>query len=619
MPFRAFRPPVRRVLALDAGSRCIKLLLAESDFGKLRIAKEELIDLQAEGLVAADEIKAHLQANLDDWGNPPLALILPQHLSTSQIIDLPLVSEREAEKLIEDETVKLTGVSESRIIYDFVRTDTAARNRQQYWVTLAQEGDIRERITRLGVEHDDLCEITTTANALIAAWRAAAPRSSRAILVHLGAETTVVAVALAGQGAFATSFQMGGDFFTRSIARIRHCSEQNAEALKRSEDLLNGPKADPEFSSVVLGWAGELKRQLNDWFQHGGGAGSDPAAFEMVASGGGFAQLGLLDWLKSQALLSLRPWPKPAQPDAPSPANRFEVAFGAALQALGETAQPVSLLPEDYRAAWRKRLRRQKLEIASLILVAACALLLAIGTWHKYSLINRKEALRAKVQAAQEAVEANDLLTGELVADYEVFRPVFANQQNTIDSLKTLALLQQSRSNRSFWYVLIADQQTYFNPPTALMSTNHAPKTNVVASPAERAAMVFPGANSSLAAVTNGWPAKPGLIAEVAVPEDPETARAILRQLVNDLKQQSLFSKVDLLSDDLRQNLADPTVTLTNREFVLALDFAETDFQPGSRLKKPIAIPARPPKRRSTPRSTETKQEDNGKNPTTIP
>src|SRR5438067_98081 len=141
--FGKFRPPVRRVLAVDAGSRCIKLLLAESDFGHLRILKEELIDLKAEGLVAADEIKAHLQANVENWGHPPLAIVLPQHLSTSQVVDLPLVSEREAEKLIEDETIKLTGVSESRIIYDFVRTETAVKNRQQFWVTLAQEADIR--------------------------------------------------------------------------------------------------------------------------------------------------------------------------------------------------------------------------------------------------------------------------------------------------------------------------------------------------------------------------------------------------------------------------------------------------------------------------------------------
>src|SRR5262245_57167903 len=103
--FSGLRPSVRRVLALDAGSRCIKLLLAEKDFGQLRILKEELIDLQAEGLVAADEVKVHLQANLENWGRPALALVLPQHLSTSQVIDLPLVSEREAEKMIEDETV----------------------------------------------------------------------------------------------------------------------------------------------------------------------------------------------------------------------------------------------------------------------------------------------------------------------------------------------------------------------------------------------------------------------------------------------------------------------------------------------------------------------------------
>ena len=67
------RPPVRQVLAVDAGSRCIKLLLAESDFGRLRIRKEELIDLDAEGLVVADEVKDHLQAILEDWGRPPLA------------------------------------------------------------------------------------------------------------------------------------------------------------------------------------------------------------------------------------------------------------------------------------------------------------------------------------------------------------------------------------------------------------------------------------------------------------------------------------------------------------------------------------------------------------------
>ena len=392
------RPPVRRVLALDAGSRCIKLLLAESEFGRLHILKEELIDLQAEGLVSAEEVKSHLQSRLDDWGRPPLALVLPQHLSISQVIDLPLAPESEVEKLIGDETIKLSGVSESRIVYDFVRTETATPNRQQFWVTLSQEGDIRERILRLGVEQEDLCEVTTTANALIAAYRSTSPLSSRAILVHMGAQTTVVVVLLAGQGAFATSFQMGGDFFTRSLARLRNCSEETAESAKRADNLLSGPEACPDFAGVVDGWVAELKRQLNEWFEHNPGLVPDATSFELVASGGAFDQPGLLDYLNAQAALSFRPWPKASQPDAVSPSKRFEVVFGAALQALGYSAQPVSLLPDDYRIAWRKRLNLQRLELASLALAVLCLLLFALGTWQKVSLINRKEALLAKVQ-----------------------------------------------------------------------------------------------------------------------------------------------------------------------------------------------------------------------------
>jgi Tfp pilus assembly PilM family ATPase len=595
------RPPVRRVLALDAGSRCIKLLLAESDFGRLHILKEELIDLQAEGLVSADELKAHLRARLDEWGQPPLALVLPQHLSISQVVDLPLAPESEVEKLIEDETLKLGGVSDSRIVYDFVRTETAAKNRQQFWVTLSQEGDIRERILRLGVEQEDLCEVTTTANALITAYRAANPLSSRSILVHLGAQTTVVVILLAGQGVFATSFQMGGDFFTRSLARLRQCSEETADSLKRVSNLLTGPEACPEFAGVVDGWGAELKRQLNEWFEHNPSIAPEAGSFELVASGGGFDQPGLLDYLKAQAALELRPWPKGTQPEAVLPSKRFEVAFGAALQALGYSAQPVSLLPDDYRVAWQKRLNLQRLELASLGLAVLCLLLLVAGTWHKLSLISRKQAMLAKVQAGQEALEANDALATELTAEYESFRPLFASQQNTLDTLRTLALLQQSRSNRSLWYVLLADQQTYFSQSTGPASTNKPSGARLFAPVGSRSRGVatefYPISSSS----TNLSPAKPGLIAELCIPEDADGARRIRRQLVDELMEQRLFSKVDLVSDDLRRNLADTKVIIPDRDFVLALDFAATEFQQALPPRKPLpGIPSRPALRHAT-------------------
>ncbi len=588
---------MRRVLALDAGSRCIKLLLAESDFGRLRILKEELVDLQAEGLVAAEELQTHLQTTLEEWGRPPLALILPQHASISQVIDLPLVPESEVARLIQDETVKLSGVSESRIVYDFVRTDTAAQGRQQFWVTWAKEGDIRDRIARLGVEQEDLCEVTTTANALIAAYRLANPQSSRAILVHLGAQTTVLVILLAGQGVFATSFQMGGDFFTRSLARLRSCPEETAETQKRTQDVLNGPDACSDFAGVVDGWVAELKRQLNEWFEHNAELAPDAAAFELIACGGGFSQPGLLGYLKARAGMDLQPWPQSAQSETAQPSKQFEVAFGAALQALGYSTQPVSLLPEDYRLAWRKRQSRQRLEVASLGLVVLCLLAFAFGTWRQASIIDQKRALLGKLQSAREAVEANNALTAELYRDYESFRPMFACQQNTLDTLKTLTLLQQTRSNRSFWYVLFADQQSYFNQPAGLSLTNTLSATNVFAAITGRGKS--PGGTTLERSVpagtsTNLSPAKPGFIAELCIPDDGDEARRVRRELVDELKQQRLFSKVDLLSDDLRRNLAESKVVISDRNIVLALDFAATGFQqPLPPRKPPTSLPAR--------------------------
>ena len=545
---------------------------------RLRILKEESIDLHAEGLVSAEETKAHLQAAIEHWGRPPLALVLPQHLSISQMIELPPCPEEEVEKLILDETLKLGGVSESRIVYDFVRTEYAPKNRQLFFVTLSQEGGIRERIAQLGIENEDLCEVTTTANGLVNAYRLARPLSSRAILIHLGAQTTVVAVLLAGQGAFATSFQVGGDFFTRSLARLRGCTEEAAELAKRQDDLLTGSQAPTGFVAAVDSWATELKRQLNEWFEHNPELAAEAASFELIASGGAFDQPGLLDYLKSEAGLALQPWPRPSQPELPCPSKGFEAAFGAALQALGLTDHSVSLLPDDYQANSQKRLVRQRIELGSCILLAVCVLVLVLGSWQKISLILRKHDLLRKVEASQEALTARNALTLKLLGDYETLRPVLAGAQNTEDTLRMLALLEQTRSNRGLWYVLLADQQSYFSQP-AIATANKPAHTNLLGAASDRPRTLGSELSGSPVVATNPSPAKPGFIAELCVPEEAESARRTLSQLVNELKRQSLFSRVDLLPEDQHRNLADSKVIVPDRHYVMALDFAATGFQ----------------------------------------
>jgi hypothetical protein len=591
-----------RVLAVHAGSRSLRLLVAESRSGtRLRILHQHLIDLHQEGLVSAEETRTHLAEELADWGHPPVAVVLPQHLSISQMIDVTAGSGHEVEKLIQNESVKLSGVSNSQIVYDFVRTGATANDRQQFWVTLAREADIREHLLKLGLENEDLCHLSTTANSLIAAYKTIRPESARAVLLFSGAETTILAVVSAGAPAFAANFQMGEDFFTRSLARILNCSEDKAAELRLSTNYFSGPDADPKFITVVDGWADELKRQLEEFrLAHGEARlGADP--FEFVATGTLFDQPGLLGYLQKKGF-KLQSWPAPGGPDDPQlPKKGFEVAFGAAAQGLSNEEQSGSLLPQDFRLRWRERLTREKIEAASILLLVIAAVLLAAATWRQFNLVNHKQSLLAKVQAGQTAADENEQLSSAMITDYETLRPLFSRQQNTIDVLQTLTLLEQVRSNRSFWFVLAADQQSYFTAAVNPGSTNKPARTNApVAS-----LPLLP--NVPRPAFTNVSAAKPGMIAELCIPEDPEAGRVLLSQIVKDLKQQPIFSKVDLLADDLRRNIADPKVTLADKDYVLSLDFTQTDFlAPGPRkAPPPRPAPRRPPHQGTTAAESE--------------
>jgi Tfp pilus assembly PilM family ATPase len=451
------QPPVRRVLAVDAGSRRLKLTLVKSSFGRVQILREESIDLQEEGLVTTEELKNHLQTILEDCARPPIALTLSQHLSTSQIIELPLAPESEVRKLIEDETIKLSGVSDSAIVFDFVRVESSSPSRQQFWVTLCRESDIEDRIKQLGLDHDDLCDVTTTANALVAAYRAAAPQTSEAILVHVGAQDTLIVALSHDQAVFASSFPVGGDTFTRVIAKARHTLVEEAETFKRQTNVLLGAEAIPEFAEFVDGWVAELKRQINDWLAHRPGPPADISSFVMVAGGIGFDQPGLLDYLSTRAGLPLRAWPV----HVGLPAHGFEIAYGTALQAIGLSAQPVSLLPALRRVAWQQRLTTRKIEWVNAALLVLCFLALGLGAWQKFSRSFIAEALLAKVQAGTDTLRANQALTADLLLEYGRLRPVRNPSRTPWTHSETLALLQQSRSNRTFWYVARRSAQLF--------------------------------------------------------------------------------------------------------------------------------------------------------------
>lgn len=539
--------PRKRLLALDPGANCVKLLVVEETLNRPLIVRHELIETQSGGLLSEDEVLRHAQDVIQDLGQFPIALAIPHYRALSQSIDLPAAEPQEIRRLIEAETVKLSGLGESNIVYDYTPLQPYGRNHNPFWVTLCREEEIQNQIRRCGLEGLDLCEVTTTANGLAAAFLACEPEAKQVVLVDVGATGTVLTVVHDGQAIFASHFALGGDAVTDAIASAQNETFDLAESNKRAENLAPPRPANSPSASALVTWHAELTRTLQEWTDEQSDLHLDPTQFRVVLAGGGSLHAGLVPFLNRLGPLRFESWPTPDVARWPGP--RFAAAYGAALQHLGKSPQPVSLLPAAVRQFWRGHHSLNLVHSLILFLLSMLALFLTLGTWQKRELLRSKETLLTQSRDALLKARQADTLTRQLQREYDNLLPFLVQQRYTLDTLQTLAQLQSTRSNRSFWFVLFADPNSYFTarpwgetnaPPPSTTSVSNVPVLN-------------------------------GFITELCLPEQGEAMRRSLSQLVNDLKESQLFQNVDSLPADRRRNLVDPAV-LSTEHFTLVLE-----------------------------------------------
>ena len=140
--------PAGRVIAIDAGSPEIKVVLAQLFLNRVTILKRESLAVPASPAEQASsaETLAHACRRL---GGHPVALALPQHLTLSQVIELPAAPQTEVRKLIENETVTLSGLSETKITHDYAALASFGQYQHPYWITLCQEKEFAAAVEAL--------------------------------------------------------------------------------------------------------------------------------------------------------------------------------------------------------------------------------------------------------------------------------------------------------------------------------------------------------------------------------------------------------------------------------------------------------------------------------------
>lgn len=551
-------PPARRFLAVDVGSRCLKALLVSNLFGRLRIHAHRVIGLDESSQPGSAGWARVLQELAEELGVHPLVVSVPQHATDSQVLDLPGADARTIREQIQADVVRLSGLTESAIIYDYGQLEPFAQCSNPYWVTHARESEVLSVVRHFEAFSEDVLEVSSTANALVAAYREAHPAPSNVLLVDLGSSGTEVAVVCQGQGVYVTSFAVGGLLFSEHIRAERRCPPMEAEFAKNTENLLTGPEAMPALQQMVDRWHGELVRILEDWLGEHPVLNISASQFEVILCGGESEMPGLIEYLRTNSVLTFRRWAElPGCPPI-QPAGQFAVAFGLACELFRRGGPSASLVPEEMRAARKEQGAVQLLQAGTWLVLAITVLVLGFGTWQKFYFIRAAEEQLTQAQAVLQLARQTDRLKLQLAAEYEELRPVLTRQRQTIAAVQTLGLLANHELETNAWFVLFADADSYYTEPASPPPTNAPPVTSLPA--------------ASLARLTNAF------VAEFSTTLDPFSARAVLSGMIDRFKQNPIFRKVDILSPDQRRRLVKDSVVVPEGHYALSFTLTDNEF-----------------------------------------
>jgi hypothetical protein len=263
----------------------------------------------------------------------------------------------------------------------------------------------------------------------------------------------------------------------------------------------------------------------------------------------------------------------------------YLVPYGAALLALKRAPAGASLLPAEARETQRRSRTLAAIQTANVLLLGLLLVVLGVGIWQKSALIERKRGLTQQSQSALQTALEIDRLYRQLNLDYERVYPLLLRQRQTLETLQALAAVRASRTNDDFWYVLFADAASYQSGTSGLA---------LAPLPVAR-----PVTATNPPAATPATPAtRREFIAELCVPREGEALRRVLSDVVANLKRHVLFSRVDTLPAERRNDLVDPKVVVSNRVFAVAMEVA------GRELPPPRPLPQRaPPDTKREPRN----------------
>lgn len=542
----------KRCLVVDCGGTTVKVLLAERHRDGIQVLHSMTVNLREEGLLSVDEMGRHLARLLDAFGDIPMTALVRQSSTISQIMEMGGKWPHNVRRAIREETSNLSGLSERSILYDFVPMRPFARFQAPYWVTIARENELEEQIEPLRRQDRQIAAVTTPANSLVNAFVTLCPGTGEALLLEIGETSTTVALVEGGQGVFATNIALGGEHFTEALAEDLGVDYDRAESIKREADVFESNRPTEKLGQALLRWREEIDEVVMEWSREQGLDVNRYLYLPCWLSGGGSCQPGLHRFLALNWHREIGDWPALSEDLPDGGAANYAVAYGAALGTFRKGPCPVNLLPADLRKARGFERRVQALYWVCAVCLALAFFLIFRGAGNLREDISVK---REELERAREAVslaEEVDTLRELRREVYFETMPVLYRKKVTRDFLETLAFLRGLGEQEEYWFVLLADEDSYFEEGERLISPRSTSETIGLAD--------FIGRER-------------GFIVELCVPGEEELAEtSALGEVVSALRSAEFLRGVDKLPAGQRRVRVPPEATLPDYTYTLTLE-----------------------------------------------
>lgn len=416
-------------IGIDIGGSSARAVALERHGHAVRISQAVYINRYAEGLVGENEFSGALREWLHTRGlqRTPAVCGLASRLTSEVIYDFPPEHRPgDLRKMVDYQTRQLCGLSEERFISDYQLIGEQESERENVLIGICRESIVDEKcqfFQALGVPVHAMAE---NGQALANAFAFLHPLESAQydirILLDIGQNESTLVLWSRNQPRHIACVPTGGEQFTKFLARQWNCDEMETERRKKEvSDDCQDP--DSPCSLASRAFAVELRHALEQWEsqseQNGTRLLRHPG--KIWLSGGGALQPCLERTLGNefQCPVELLGVPRSMLygtsvqcPAGHEVQTDLTIAFGLALQGLGEGVLKLSLLPE--RVRWQFHKQSQFPFLLSAFLFMLLTILLVMGLF----LFDLKQRI-ADVTALKENLDKCLVLAPKLNKSYE--------------------------------------------------------------------------------------------------------------------------------------------------------------------------------------------------------